>query len=103
MKLQFARSLERKVSEAADLAAAAGDGVEDKPGEEAQHRDDRYSGDEDGRRDSRDETGVQISDDQRDREDDRGGEKQSSDPAVEEHRALDPVERRNRLQDAPAV
>src|SRR5205085_6861550 len=62
------RSRERQVTEAAKLAAAAGDGVEDQAGEETKHGDDDDAGDHDCGREARHQAGLHVGDDERDRE-----------------------------------
>src|SRR4029079_13278092 len=98
-----ARGGMRKVGEPADLAAAAGDGVEDEAGKDAKHGDDDHSGNEDRGGHARHQPGREIGEDERDREEDREGHKKRPDAAVEQPRPLDAVEGDDGLQDPPAV
>src|SRR6185312_3833451 len=61
------------------------------------------SGDENGGREARDETGLEVGLHQRDREQEGGEQKQLADAAVEQHRPLHAVEVEDRLQDPPPI
>ncbi len=93
----------RQIGKPPDLAPAARHRIEDQPGKETQHGDDRHPGNQDRGRKARDQPGVEIGQHQRHREQQGGDKDQRADRAVEQHRTLDPVQRADRLEDAPAV
>src|SRR3546814_9026238 len=92
-----------EISETANLATAAHDGVEDQPGEDVEESEDHQSSGEDRGGQARHQMRVHVRHCQRRRQDHRGEREQDTDRAEEQHRPFDPVETDDRAQDAKAV
>jgi len=93
----------REIGEPPHLAPAANHRIENEPGEPVEEGEDHQPGRQDRGRQPRHQVGVHVGDAERDREDHRQRRQQRADPAEEQHRPLDAVERDDRAQDAPAV
>src|SRR3546814_2120663 len=84
-----------EISETANLATAAHDGVEDQPGEDVEESEDHQSSGEDRGGQARHQMRVHVRHCQRRRQDHRGEREQDTDRAEEQHRPFDPVETRS--------